>query len=583
MSELAQLDWRNPWWLLLALQPVLLTLLAWRGRRRALDYADAHLRPWAVRGGLAAARWSWRGVLSVLAWVLLACAAAGPRLPLVAAPEGGAARVHDMDIIVVLDVSPSMLAADVSPQRLQRARLELTDLLQRLRGERIGLIAFSGAAGVLTPPTGDHAVFAHYLALAEPTLFRTPGSNIAAALRLALEPAWPDAGRTRAVLLVTDGETDAFSGSPGMEATRAAQALRERGVRLAVLLVATPDGAAVPGETATLSRPDIGALRELAARGGGTMEFVRDGDGDWRALYDGELLALPGAAPAPERVEAWRELYPFALAPAVLLFLLAQWPPRARRAAEAVGVVAVVALASLLPIPAHATEADAYAAYRAGDFALAQLLYREQRGYAARLGEGAAAYRRGRYVEAAEQFGVALLNATSDAQRADALFNLGNALYRSEKYALAAEAYGGSLALRPDDANARANQTRALARLRALTVGERTLEGVPRRRGLALGETPLGATDAGPPPGIDSQRAPVPEPRRGERVAGGERAAAAPARDDARAAQLDTERDYRAALKKLELVDDHPADMLKALIELDTPRPATPPAELPPW
>lgn len=582
MSDWAQLDWRNPWWLLLALQPLLLTALAWRGRQRVLRYADAHLRPWAVRGGFGSAPWSQSGALYMLAWLLLACAAAGPRLPLVAAtPDSGAARVHDMDIIVVLDVSPSMRVADVSPQRLQRAKLELTDLLQRLRGERIGLIAFSSAAGVLTPPTGDYAAFAHYLALADPTLFKTPGSNIAAALQLVLETAPKTTARTRAVLLVTDGETDAFSGARGMASEHAARALKERGMTLSALLTATTEGAPVPGVDSAVSRPDVNALRQLAVRGGGAMEFVRDGDADWRALYDDGLLALPGAAPAPERVEAWRELYPFALAPALLLFVLAHWPSRAR-AALAGGAVALL-VASIFPTPVAAGDVDAWTAYRTGDYTLAQLLYREQRGYAARMGEGAAAYRRARYAESTEQFSAALLNATSDAQRADALFNLGNALFKSEKFAMAAEAYGGSLMLRPDDANARANQARALAQLRALAVGDRTLEGVPRRRGLALGETQLGTSDAGPPPSVNTQREPPGAPRRGAEVADAERATTAKDLRDTGAAQLDTERDYRAALKKLELVDDRPADMLKELIKLDAPRDAATATELPPW
>jgi hypothetical protein len=139
------------------------------------------------------------------------------------------------------------------------------------------------------------------------------------------------------------------------------------------------------------------------------------------------------------------------------------------------------------------------------------------------------------------------------------------------------------LALRPNDTNARLNQARALARLRTLTIGDRTLEGVPRRRGLALGETPLGATDGGAPRDFDTEREPPAAPQRGEAVTGGERATAATPPADARAAQLDAERDYRAALKKLELVEDRPAAMLKALIDIDTPRePATTP-ELAPW
>jgi Ca-activated chloride channel family protein len=517
----------------------------------------------------------------MLAWLLLAAAAAGPRLPLVApTPEGGPAQVHDIDIMVALDASASMRAADVSPRRLQRAKLELTDLLQRLHGERVGLIAFAGTAGLLAPPTDDVAAFRHYLALADPALFKAPGSNIAAALQLALTT-WPeDAARTRALLLITDGEVDALRGAPGVAAEHAVAALEARGVTLYVLVVATPEGAPLPATaatTATVSRPDIAALRALGAE---RIEFVRDGDADWRALYDDGLFTLPGAPPAPDHVEAWRELYPYALAPALLLLVLARMPWR-KQMLPALAGVAVVGLLAFSP-PTFASEAEAYVAYRSGDYALAQLLYREQRGYAARLGEGAAAYRRQRYAEAVEQFSAALLNATTSAQRADALFNLGNGYFRLGNFAAAADAFAAGLELRADDVNARANLERALARLRTRSVSDRTIEGVLRRRGQVLGETPLGANDNGAPVEFDTTREPLGALQRRDLIAEGERATTPPgAAPSAEAMQLNAERDYRAALKKLELVEDRPTEVLKELIKLDAPRDARP--ELPPW
>jgi Ca-activated chloride channel family protein len=368
-------------------------------------------------------------------------------------------------------------------------------------------------------------------------------------------------------------------GEQGLAAERAVAALKARGTALYVLVMATPEGAPLPAtaeSSAGVSRPDPAALRALGAD---RIEFVRDGDADWRALYDDGLFTLSGAPPAPDHVEAWRELYPYALAPALLLFMLVQVPWR-KGASRVLGVVAVVVLL-LVSLPTFASEAEAYAAWRNGDYTLAQLLYREQRGYAARLGEGAAAYRRQRYAEAVEQFSAALLNATTAAQRADALFNLGNGYFRLGNYVAAADAYDGCLQLRADDADARANLERALTRLRAHTIGDRTTEGAPRRRGQALGETPLGANDNGAPVEFDTTREPVGALQRRDAVKDGERASIAAGATSAAAAQLNAERDYRAALKKLELVDDRPAAVLKELIKLDASRDVTP--ELPPW
>lgn len=591
LSELTQIEWRNLWWLLLALQPLVLALLARRGRQRTLNYADASLRPWVVRNVTHATGRRWSAALNTAAWILLACAAAGPRLPLITpTPDGGIARVHDIDIIVVLDVSPSMQATDVSPQRLQRAKLELTDFMHRLQGERISLLAFSATAGVLTPPTNDYNVLAHALALADPGLFKTPGSNLAAALQLALEQLPPQLTRGTAVLLVTDGEADALRGELGIAAERAAQALRARGVNVSVLLTASRAGATLsPADANGLvlppitSRPDESAFRSLVAGSGGQLEFVSDGDVDWRALYDHGLLQIPGAAPAAARIEAWHELFSFALAPALLFFALAQWPRRAVAAPVVVSIAAIAMALVLVPLPAVADETEAFTAYLGRDYTLAQLLYREQRGYAARLGEGAAAYRRERFAEAIEQFSAALLNAATLEQRADALFNLGNAFFRSSDFTAAADAFSGTLDLRPDDTKARANLQRALAQLRARSVADRVNSGVPRRRALALGEAPLGENDNGTRPDFDTQRALPGAPQRRDDEANAASATTATEAGNARSAQLDSEHDYRAALKKLEWVDDHPATILKELILLDTPRDRIPPKDLSPW
>lgn len=120
--------------------------------------------------------------------------------------EEDAVRQRGVDILVCLDVSRSMLARDVSPNRLDRARAELQDLIQQLGADRIGLILVAGDAQRAAPLTADHASFLALLDLASPQSVRQGGTNLAAALakaRLLLEAA-PTAQRN--VLLITDGE-----------------------------------------------------------------------------------------------------------------------------------------------------------------------------------------------------------------------------------------------------------------------------------------------------------------------------------------------------------------------------------------
>jgi Ca-activated chloride channel family protein len=594
LNDFAQLEWRNLWWLLLALQPLVLVVLAKFKRAQVLEYADPHLRAWAIVGSAPQRAQRWARVLTMLAWLALACAAAGPRLPLVtAAPGDTAVQSHDIDIMLVLDVSASMQATDLSPQRLQRAKLEITNILQRLHGEQIGLIAFAGTAGLLAPFTHDYAAFAHYLDLAEPGLFALPGSNLAAALQLARAQFASRAEKSQSVLLVTDGETEALSGARGVAASQAVAELKKQGVTLYVLVAASRAGAALAVAEVSApvqSRPDEYALRQLAESTGGRMAFVSDGDADGQELYEQGMLTLPGAAPAASDVHAWRELYPYCLVVALLLFVLplevGRWLTHAPRVLVMLGVAVLVA-GGYANTAQAADPADAYAAYRDKNYSLAQLLYHEQRGYDARLGEGAAAYRRQRYAEAIEQFTAALLNARDNTQRADALFNLGNSYFQAKNYPAAVDAYRGTLELRVDDPNASVNLARASALLQKTSTPGPQAEGIPGRRSQRFLGSALEESNNDAPVDFDTTRERMgPDASRDAATSDGARATTntATATEPApRYSSGDAERDYRAALKKLELINDQPAAMLKELIKLDTPLDAPPSEKLPPW
>jgi Ca-activated chloride channel family protein len=582
LGDLAQLEWRNPWWLLLVLQPLLMAALIRVRHSRVLHYADAHLRPWAVLGHFSDAGRAKRAMLLLPAWLLLAVAAAGPRLP--QAPHTGdraTGAYHAIDIMVALDVSPSMTATDISPQRLERAKLELDDLLRRLRGERVGLIAFSGSAGLLAPLTDDYGALRHYLNLADPSLFETAGSNIAAALDLARSNLPP--GKSRAVLLLTDGESSA-------SATAAATRLHNAGIALYVLGLGSGEGAPIPladggyieqDGVPVVSRMDDAALRRLAALADGKMAIAQDGDGDWNALYDRGLLALPGGRRPPSAAQDSLELYPWFLFPALMLLAMLYRPAPAL-AMLLVGVAAWGGNGT----PAYAADdarQDAYAAFRSGNYALARTLYGGLGGFDARMGEGASAYRRRDYPYAVKQFSVAMLEAKTPQQRADALFNLGNAFYLSGNLRAASDAFAGVLKLRPGDKNAQANMDMVSVKLAREKMLDSYSEGILARKGEQTGGD-LGMDSADLPVSMDPTHDES-GAMRGDQIRAGEQARLSEQlRQKAQAAlrRVDPERLYRAALKKLELVADQPADVQKELVKLDDPRDEAP-GGMPPW
>lgn len=568
-ADLLQLEWRNPWWWLVALQPLLVAALLRLRRNRVLHYADAHLLPWAISSHAAASESKVRRAANALLWLLLACALAGPRLPLPGGNEGQRLTMprHDMDLMVVLDVSPSMRARDgtdqAAPDRLGRAKLKLLDLRRRLRGERLGLIAFSGEAGLLMPPTRDADLLEHYLALAQPELFEEAGTQLAVALGLAL--AQREGERSQAVLLVTDGEASALSGESGNAALAAARALKTAKVPLYVLALGSVDGAPIPlpeggvveeNGTPVISRLDAAGFGSLAASTGGHFATVSSDDGDLASLYDRGILTLRAATPRKDSARGWRELYAFALVPALLLFLLLGVRKRA---------AALVTL-SLAAAGTSAAEPDAYQRYLRQDYLLAQQLYAQQDGWIARMGEGASAYRRKDYGYAVKQFSEALLIARSPNERADALFNLGNSYYLAGNKTAALDALQGVLRYR-DDAKARANLARVTAQMKAAPAPAG--EGVGGRRGRGLGEGDNAGGDA--PMGMEPEK----ESAQVLQEETGSDGDAARGGRSTRSASFDARADVRAAQKKLELVRDQPAQLAKRLLTQDRSPEAT--------
>ncbi len=200
---------------------------------------------------------------------------AGLLLALVAilSPAWGAAEsdVQGADIVICLDVSRSMLARDVDPDRLTRAKAEIKALAGRATGDRLGLVVFAGEARAWVPLTEDMASFAELLDLADPTSVGRGGTDLGAALETALDVLQ---GRPGAVLLVTDGE------DLGGRGLAAAQMLKERSIAVHCVGLGTELGSKITTEGGfvrdrsgeeVVSAMDAAGLRAIAAATGGTF------------------------------------------------------------------------------------------------------------------------------------------------------------------------------------------------------------------------------------------------------------------------------------------------------------------------
>jgi Ca-activated chloride channel family protein len=576
MAALLNLYWREPLWLWLAAVPLLFGW--WRHRRQArlLGYADADLLPWAANLTATRRPTGVRSLTHACAWLLLALAAAGPRLPLELHDAQTTPR-HLLTVMVVLDVSASMRATDIVPDRLTRARLELLDWVSRLHGERVGLIVYAGEAGVLLPPTDDPALLERAIDQANPRLIDAPGSNLAAALDLARAQLVAAPGKAKAVLLVTDAE----AGSADAAAQAAVEGLGKKGWPLFVLGVGSEAGAPVPLPEGGFAEQDgvqvqsrmlPAPYRQWARTTGGRFVTVSDGDGDWSVLYDQGIAAMPGDPVAPGVSTAWRELYAWCLVPALVLFMAVSLPRR---------VVAVIALAVLgaatAPPAAWAGETSAWQAWQQKQYARAQTLYAQVGGYSGQMGAGAAAWRQAEYATAVRYFGDALLLAANDSQRADALYNLGNAYYGQGHYPIAIEAYEAVLRMRPTDANARTNLGWAMQRQRRQRTETPMKSDLRGRRGmLAEGQIPLDAEPGWQREDTEHEPAAVQIERRPQSAL----EASAQVKPNTLHQVTVNARLAVSGLKKIERLQDRPDTMLKNLLKQDARHDDT---ERPPW
>ncbi len=181
-----------------------------------------------------------RGVLIATALALIGLALAGP--------QWGAQEVEEqtraLSVVLALDISESMWAEDVKPNRLERERLAARRLVTELAGHRIGLLAFAGSAYLLSPLTTDHGALHLYLDALDPTLAGTPGSAPSDAIGLGLELLLRDGteGGDRAIVLLSDGEAHEEERS----VRAAARAAADAGVRVYVVGIGGERGEPIP-------------------------------------------------------------------------------------------------------------------------------------------------------------------------------------------------------------------------------------------------------------------------------------------------------------------------------------------------
>ena len=378
-------------------------------------------------------------------WLLFCLALAGPSWNQLPQPV----HKEDAALVLMLDLSPSMLAEDVAPSRLIKARYKMIDILKARQQGFTGLVVYGSEAFTVSPLTEDGNTIISLIPTLHPGLLPVYGSNTEDAIDAAMDLI-KNAGYQQAdILLLTDGVSRAAFGDISSQ-------LKSRNIRLHILGIGTSEGAPIPmgnggfvkdkNGSILLPKLDSNALRQLADLGGGKFVSMSNDDSDINHLLQTVASDFPETTVVSDQTfDVWED-YGYWLILLLLPLLLASFRK---------GVVFVIILAPTL-LNAPPTEASiwqdlwltddqqGYKALQQGDTEAAQGLFENPQWQAS------AAYKNQDYKTAVEQY--------SQGKSADDSYNLGNALARSGDLDGAIKAYDQALTIKPDMDDAIANR-----------------------------------------------------------------------------------------------------------------------------
>lgn len=466
-------------WLLLAVPPALLAFFwwAWRQRERLLgQFIEPRLLA-GLTAGVSATRRKWKLALLLAAVALL--------IVTLARPQWGftweETRQRGLDIVIAIDTSKSMLAEDIAPNRLTRAKLAALDLMQQAQSDRLGLVAFAGGAFLMCPLTIDDGAFRQCVDALDVETIPSGGTALAEAIDIARSAFKEDPDSYKILVLFSDGEDH------DERAAVAAEEAAKAGLRIFTIGIGTAEGEMVRLKDAKgrtdFVRDDAGnvvksklnepLLQEVAQKGNGFYLPLR-GAKTMDTLYEQGLAPLPKSESQARLVKRYFERYHWPLALAIGLLVAEIFLRERRRLPKpaSVAATATLLLCLLSAGTAQASVSSAQRAYQAGKFEEARkqydaLLKKKADDPRLHFNAGAAAYRDGQFAEAAERFEKATTARDLKLQQS-AYYNRGNTLYqlgeraeepdkKREAWEQSLEDFEATLKLNAQDADAKNN------------------------------------------------------------------------------------------------------------------------------
>jgi Ca-activated chloride channel family protein len=415
-----------------------------------------------------------KGILLLFTLGLLIFALAGPRW----GSSYQEVSQKGVDIMILVDVSPSMLVEDIKPNRLEQARREIIDFLRVVEGDRVGLVAFAGAAFVQCPLTLDYAALQLFLNALETGLIPVSGTDLSAAIETGLSAFDFESATDKVMLLITDGEDNE---GRGVDAARRAD---EKDVKIFVFGIGELSGGPIPdqegkggfkkdeGGKLILSKLDEDGLKAIAANTGGRYVRSMAGDLDLDIIYFDGIKSMTQAQTLKSgKIKIYDERFTFFVIAALLLLLLEGFMDEKKkgtaRSLSVILSILVITYGALADTPAFAAGEDPDELYRQGRFAEAETAYARHdmdhpKDTRYRYNRGCSAYQNSDYKGAMAAFSSVLRRTEDNQIRFKAAFNLGNTAYKMGDFESAATYYRQALLADPSNEDARYNMELAL-------------------------------------------------------------------------------------------------------------------------
>jgi tetratricopeptide (TPR) repeat protein len=392
---------------------------------------------------------------------------------------------NGIDVMIALDVSKSMLAQDIKPTRLDRAKQAIGKLIDKLNNDRIGIVVFAGKAYLQMPLTGDHGAAKMYLSSATPDIVPTQGTVIGEALKMCYASFNTKEKKYKSVILISDGEDH------DEEATKVAGQMAAEGVMINTVGIGSAEGAEIidaatnepkkdnEGNTVITKLNEAG-LQAIAEKGNGIYQLYNNSD-DVVAKLDAQLSSMDQRTVTEDSLVNYESFFQYFLLLSLLLLVIESF------ISERISVNKIkritVNKAAFLPfafcfLPFFSIGQDDKTiikkgndAYNKQEFDKAAEQYQKvttktPANVIAQFNLGNALYKTDKKDEAISAYENAVANTAAKGEKSKAFYNKGVVLQNNKKLPECIDAYKNALKLDPQDDDARQNLQKALQQLK---------------------------------------------------------------------------------------------------------------------